>query len=357
VRIGVAWIPSSNANYRAIDPVKAMARRGHEVVWPATNDGVAELGRLASCDVVHVFRRADDETRRVLTQLARRGVGITFDNDDDLTAIPKESPDYKKFGGLVARRLWAMSVKAARMANCFTTTNGPLAARYRRAGVQRIEIIGNQLDPGASRARVPHEGIVIGWVAGIDHKADMARIDIVGALEKLLSKHEDVRVESIGVDLRLSERYRHDGFVPFRQLPTRIGGFDIGIAPLADIRCNRTRSDIKLKEYAASGVPWLASPIGPYSTLGEAHGGRLVPDDGWFEALDRFVTQARERADLARRGKAWARTQTLDAVADTWERVFADAAGPEASRRSPASGGRRSGLAVKGLTVRIRPPA
>jgi hypothetical protein len=83
MRIGVAWVPNSNANYRAIDPMKAMIRRGHEVVWPATGDGAADASRLASCDVVHVYRRADDETRRVLAHLARAGVAITFDTEGE----------------------------------------------------------------------------------------------------------------------------------------------------------------------------------------------------------------------------------------------------------------------------------
>jgi len=114
--------------------------------------------------------------------------------------------------------------------------------------------------------------------------------------------------------------------VEFTDLPDRIGGFDIGIAPLADIAWNHARSDIKLKEYAASGVPWLASPVGPYLGLGEGEGGRLVPDDGWFEALDRLVSRPRERRKLSKKASAWAKRQTVDAAAERWERVFSEAA-------------------------------
>jgi glycosyltransferase involved in cell wall biosynthesis len=189
-----------------------------------------------------------------------------------------------------------------------------------------VQVIGNYLAPDVARPRHRHDGIVIGWIAALEHRADADRIKIADTLRRLIAKHHDVRVECIGVNLGLPDRYRHDSSVPFLELPRRIAGFDIGIAPLADIVWNWARSDIKVKEYAASGVPWLASPVGPYLGLGEDQGGRLVSDDGWFEALDRLVTRRRERRRLARRAKAWAKRQTIEAVADCWEQVFAKAA-------------------------------
>jgi hypothetical protein len=331
MRLGVVWESNNNAHYRAIDPMKAMEQRGHDVAWPADGKGAPELSRLGGCDVVHVYRRCDDATLGVLARLARSGTAITWDTDDDLTAIPKESPVYKTTGGLKARQIFAQTVKAARLARCVTTTNELLAAKYRRAGIGSVEVIGNYLAPKVSRRPRRHEGMVIGWVAGLEHRADVARIPVADALRRLIAEHEDVRVECIGVDLALGERYRHDPRVPFRELPRRVGAWDIGIAPLADIPMNRTRSDIKLKEYAASRVVWLASPVGPYAGLGEEQGGRLVPDDGWFEALERLVTNRRERRRLARKARAWAKPQTVDVVAERWEETFACAANPAAT--------------------------
>jgi glycosyltransferase involved in cell wall biosynthesis len=191
--------------------------------------------------------------------------------------------------------------------------------------VERVEVIGNYLARDVARPRHRHDGVVIGWIAGAEHQADVERIEIVEALKRVLARCPEARVECIGIDIGLPERYRHDVFVPFHALPGRIGAFDIGIAPLADIPWNWARSDIKLKEYAASGVPWLASPVGPYVGLGEEQGGRLVSDDGWFEALDRLVSRPRERRRLSRQAQKWAKRQTIDAVADRWEQVFTDA--------------------------------
>jgi hypothetical protein len=52
-----------------------------------------------------------------------------------------------------------------------------------------------------------------------------------------------------------------------------------------------------------------------------------VPDDAWFEALERLVTKGRERRRLERKAAKWAKGQTIEAVADRWERVFTEAAG------------------------------
>lgn len=327
MRLGVVWHPSSNAHYRAIEPMRAMKRRGHQVVWPANGDGKADLRRLAGCDVVHVYRRCDEETRRVVAELAAGGIAVTWDNDDDFTAVPKESADYGKLGGLAGQRVFTKMVRVARRARLMSTTSELIAAKYRRAGVERVEVIGNHVPHGGLRVRRRHDGVAIGWVAGLEHKADIARIPVVDALRHLVAEREDVWVESIGLDLGLPERYRRQARVNFHELPKHMGAWDIGIAPLADLPHNRARSDIKLKEYAASGLPWLASPQGPYLGLGEEQGGRLVPDDGWFEALERLVAHRRERRQLARNAKDWAKHQTIDTAADRWEQLFADAAG------------------------------
>lgn len=334
MRLGVVWVPVDNAHYRAIDPLNTMAMRGHHVVWPP-DGGAADLTRLEGCDVVHVFRRADLQTQRVLEKLSRQGTAFTYDNDDDFTAIPEESPRHKEVGALAGQQIFADTARIARSAHCFTTTNDVLAAKYRQAQVESVEVISNYLATTLDRTGIGHEGVVIGWVGTSDDRVDLKRIPVVEALRRLLDEHPEVRVESIGIDLGLRERYRYDATVDFREIPARIADWDIGIAPLADIPYNVTRTDIRLKEYAGSGVPWLASPVGPYRDLGAAEGGRKVPDGGWFEALDLLVRRPRDRRRLARRARKWAKRQSIDTVADRWLSVFTAAA--EARRGAPAA--------------------
>lgn len=319
--IGSIWEPIGAAHYRAIYPFRALERKGHTVIWPF-DDGSQTFPRLDRCDVVHVYRRHDDDTRAVLTKLSERGVPIVWDNDDDLSKVPAGSPVHKVAGGIKAEKRHLLTVKAARMAHTVVVTNEVLAGKYRRAGVERVQVIPNYVLMKPRRRKRRHKGIVIGWIAALEHYADAKRLPIADALREVVGAHPDVRVECIGVDLKLGERYDHHQDVAFRWLPDRIAGFDIGIAPLADIPFNHSRSDVKVKEYAASGIPWLASPVGPYAELGEAQGGRLAPDDGWYDALDRLIVSRRERARLARSGKSWAKGQSVAAHLGSWETLF-----------------------------------
>ena len=142
-------------------------------------------------------------------------------------------------------------------------------------------------------------------------------------LQRLLDERDDVNVVSLGLRLGLrSERYLHTDGVPLRMLTRQLAIFDIGIAPLSDILFNRCRSDVKLKEYAAAGLPWLASPIGPYAGHGEKQGGRLVADDRWHEELVRLIEKEKDRRKLAKRGMKWVAEQTLTRRAGEWEDAF-----------------------------------
>lgn len=341
------WAGNSNAHYRAILPMKAMEKRGHEVVWPTDRKaGTGNLAHLVGCDLVHVYRRCNRDTGRILSTLASEGTAVVWDNDDDLAALPKESPNYRLAGGVAAKRIFARTVAFAQKADLMTTPSEVIREQYRRAGVQQVRVISNYLAPNAIRKPRRHQGIVVGWVAGMEHQADAARLPIGHALRRLLSEHSEVRVHCIGVDLKLPERYTHESFVHLVELHRRTSGFDIGIAPLANLPFNLARSDIKLKEYAACGVPWLASPVGPYANLGEAHGGCLVDDDGWFEKLDLLVRSGRLRRRLSRKGRAWAKRETIDSAADEWEDVFTEVAlehrpGSAGARAADASGVRR----------------
>ncbi len=324
MRLGYLCQPEQvNSDYRGVIPLGALKSRGHKVVGPRDSTHDAPLRELASCELVHCYRRED----RIpdLIALSRLGVAISFDNDDDLAASDMLSGKPSLAGRRQNRQISSKFAEFVRIADLVTTPSEVLAAKYRQAGAKNVVVLENHLDSAMPHFgfKERHNGIVIGWVAGLEHAVDVGPLNLVEILGRLLDSHPDLRVVTVGVRLPLrSTRYQHLAKVNHLDLLRTTATFDIGIAPLVDNPFNRARSDIKLKEYASGGAAWLASPVGPYIALGSGQGGELVKDSDWFEAIDRLVRAPRQRRRLTKKALRWAKTQTIEHHIAAWEREF-----------------------------------
>ncbi len=308
---------TSNARYRVQLPLRALARRGHRVQWG--------LDETSDFDVLLLHQSHEEEDLARVQALREQGVAVVWDTDDDISAVPRFSPTYKAFGGRRGlKRRFARTIEIARAASLMTTPSAHLAELYRSEGVERVAVLENHVaqgEPGQPRPR--HQGVVIGLTAAWEHNEDLDKLRIPRVLTRLLGEHPGLRVVTVGPDLKLRDpRYLHRGIVPVDQLIAVEREFDIGIAPLTPSRFGLARSNVKVKEYAAAGAMWLASPVGPYVGLGEEQGGLLVGDDDWFSTLDALVVDHRRRAELMERARVWGRTQSVDRAAGRWEAVL-----------------------------------
>jgi hypothetical protein len=328
-----------NASYRAIYPGEALRRRsGNEVrILRADDDRKLSPDLLTDCDVVHVFRCAERHVLRCVDHLRARGIGITYDNDDDIRLAPKDSELYKKIGGAGTARDFKTQIHMMRRAHVVTTTTSRLAERFAVDYDGPIEVIPNYLaDHQFVRGPRNSDGVVIGWVAGMEHLTDSHRLGISQVLQRVMDRRPEVRVVTVGVRLNIGgPRYTHHKYIPLHDLGAETRKFDIGIAPIADIGMNHARSDVKVKEYSAAGVPWLASKRGSYQALSPKCGGLLVEDDGWEEALVDMVSSRWKRGQLRRCAERWARSQRIDKNIGRWEAVWKAAA--EAAQQSAAA--------------------
>lgn len=319
---------TGNGFYRGTGPMTALEQcRGHLVREVPINEGAPPLAAVRDVDVLHVHRYAEPGAVGLAREAKAHGAALVWDNDDDMGSVPKGTPGYRRQGGMMWERRLAGMRKLFELADLVTTPSATLAERLREYGARHAEVVENHVpDQFVLRSRPPREGVTIGWIAGLEHAIDAERIPLRDALQRLLDERAEVRVVSFGLRLGLhGDRYRHVDVVPLFELTRAAGIFDVGIAPLTDIAMNRARSNIKCKEYAAAGACWLASPVGPYAGLGEKQGGRLVPDDGWHEALSRLLDKPRERAKLTKRAGRWVAGETLTKAAPTWERRFEEA--------------------------------
>ena len=316
---------SGNGFYRGIGPMTALAERGHRTrAVPTMREAPLPPGLLDGVDVLHIHRYNEPRTHRLAREARARGAAVVWDDDDHLAAIPKGAHNHRLWTGYDAQRRQADQRRLLRLTDLATAPSAHLASHLHERGAAHAAVIPNFVpDAFLCGGRRSHPRVTIGWSAGLEHQIDVDRLPIVPVLQRLLDERDDIGVLALGLGLPLrSDRYAHIPSVPLEALTQQLAVLDVGIAPLADIEFNRARSDVKLKEYAAAGVPWLASPIGPYSEHGEQQGGRLVADDRWHEELTRLIERPRERRRLAKRATKWVAGQTLSRNVGAWEDAF-----------------------------------
>jgi glycosyltransferase involved in cell wall biosynthesis len=330
MRLGVLYTTDVyNSIYRALIPAEALRRKGHDVRIVRHDEHTrVPIEHFNDREVVHVFRRHDKVAAKFVDQLRARNIGVTYDNDDDLRLAPEESEFFRKHRATGIHKLFREQVAMMRRAHLITTTTQTLADRWAKEVDRPIEVVPNFIDD-QHFLKTPRnaDGIVVGWVAGREHVADARRLHVAQVLQRVMEKRPEVKVVTMGVRLDLdASRYTHHEHIPLHRLVEYVRKFDVGIAPLADIPMSYARSDVKLKEYSAAGVPWLASNRGPYTYLNPKNGGLLVEDDAWEAALLELVSSKWKRLQLRRCAERWARSQRIDKHVDRWEAVWRQAA-------------------------------
>jgi glycosyltransferase involved in cell wall biosynthesis len=312
-----------NAIYRSIVPMQALAQRGH-TIHLEERDEIRDVEGLLACDAVHFTRLYEPAAVRLARRLREAGVAVIYDNDDDVSATHVGH----EYDQLRRQQILSGITAMVRLAHVVTTPSASIAARYRELGAEDVRVLPNCLPPifTCQGGIPPRREVILGWLAAGEHKADLQALGLKETLEGLLEAHPQLQVLGIGLPLGLrSDRYDPWPITAYGRLPELMSWFDVGIAPLIDTPFNRARSNVKLKEYAALGVPWLASPIGPYAEMGPEQGGRLVPDDRWAEEIEALILDAQERRRLAQRGRAWVRGEYIEAHVEAWESALADA--------------------------------
>jgi len=304
--------------YRSFIPMQALALGGHRVHVEERND-LGDPRALRGVDVVHIFRLCGPAVEAFARSLQAAGVVVVWDNDFEVRSAPDDHAVGRSLsGGTRAQAAEAMD-RMVRIADVATGPTEEMAARFRAAGAREAAVVENFLPPTFQRPRtLPERGVVVGWAAMQEHDWDYDELGMREVFARLLEQHQHVRLLAVGMDLGItSPRYEHVPWQAYDALPLQLARMDVALAPLADHPFNTRRSNVKLKEYAAAGAPWLASPVGDYAWMGEREGGRLVADGDWRGAIERLIRDETARQRLSVAGRRWAAGEVvLDHVAE-----------------------------------------
>jgi hypothetical protein len=359
---------SGCGQYRVMLPAEAVNARSHELgvhVTPADHidadayfDGVKydirRIGVPAGVKVVSFQRPLQTAMAGAIAwlRLNRPDVGIVVELDDDLLNVPSTNSAYSQ---IQPRFNPTENIKWLRDAigNCdvLTVSTPELAKRYastrHQTFVVRNGVPASMLEQQArtlSRERGHHElnrDRVIGWAGYTGtHAGDLevtshALADIVGVDR---TNGRTVSFRNIGPRDGLSRALglfdgdiEASGWLDPEMYRLALGEIDIAIVPLADTGFNRAKSALKALEFAAAGVPVVASKLPEFVELQKAGMPIWLVKDRrreWHGALQRLLDlDDDELADLGAQHREFVRRNaTVDHRAEDWARAWRAAA-------------------------------
>ena len=181
-----------------------------------------------------------------------------------------------------------------------------------------------------SQRRFTGKQPIVGWVGSTNHRSGDLE-ELYGIFNNSFKFHhsghygsENTFAKALGVK---PSRVSKSPMRPPLEYAKMSFCFDIGLAPLSDIEFNYAKSWIKLLEYSASGIPFVASPRPEYVRLVERLGaGRIA-----YEPVDwiRHVAELQDHETRIQEGLLLKErvTELLDVtvMADRWLGVVSSA--------------------------------
>ena len=290
---------TSSAYVRLIQPLTSDLHRDVEL----TVIDPEHLDDIGGMEYVVASRTAmtDIEQAESLLRVTDGGARLAVDLDDGFHLMDDSHPQFEMYRELIPPLTLLMD--EAEQLWCSTEALRDSLSLSHQA---KATVLANTLDPRLwrryrHRGRSPREPqpLELLYMGSTTHGPDLDLL--LPALEQMYAELPGCfRLTVIGVAPSIPDYSWIQRLTPKNGsayphfatwLRTIAGDFDLAMAPLADSKFNRLKSDLKLMEYTALGLPILASPMGPYQLQDSAVLCEGV--DEWYKSIHLMVTDQR----------------------------------------------------------------
>jgi glycosyltransferase involved in cell wall biosynthesis len=325
--------------YRAYSPYWKLV--GHEVAF--TYD--ADDPNFKEADALVIPRAHTELSLKVIREFKASGRPVILDFDDNFHAIPWYNPALAVFhpGSENLKNF----EEALELATIVTASTQALADAYKE---RRDDIMVcpnfitnehfDEVAPKEISGELKREGQVrIGYVGSHTHFGDVALL--AEPLTKIAETYQMPRVQYVFFGYPPVLPLQHRVTCEFYPGMGRVAGenvsdfmlryykeikamdIDVALAPLENSLFNRCKSNIKLLEYGISGVPVVASGVGPYDYYYNNSLHSIATCwDAWVDTLTGLIERAASRAALADSNLAYIREHhTTRASIGAWQKV------------------------------------
>ena len=307
----------NSSNYRVSIPVSAMSRSGHDVdsvVLPIRDwIGQTSQGRYACSvsDVIILQRVVVDSTFEMIEYWRKRGKAVVVDFDDAYDLIREDNAAYKFWGKGIVDVTTTDGIQFEQYMSRHPMEHFRLGLPLLTGVVTPSRRLSNDWDRYTRGFFLPNyldyeqrykhvikrtnQEPVIGWGGSLSHIPSFTGSGVVGALRSV-TQNFDAKFMLVG-DRRIEEhlgiakdKYVFHPYVKADAWPYILARYDIGLAPLFD-KYDCRRSSLKVQEYIAMGIPFVATKSVVYQDYFGCESGIFI-DQGHLEECD----QANEAA-------------------------------------------------------------
>jgi glycosyltransferase involved in cell wall biosynthesis len=297
---------------------------GHKVAMDAR---IPEWVVDGGCDVVVAQRTCEPGPSGIWQRTARAGHSkLVFEIDDDLWNVdPSNRASYGFYDADRRRRL----VENITVADLVTVTTEPLADLVSQWN-PNVVILPNMVPAWMLTHDRPRNAsrVTIGWGGGPSHSRDFG--EVARPLKRILQRFGDaVEFHNIGEDYsaRVASNRGRTRFSPWCDSVgdyLRTVDYDIAATPLRPSVFNDSKSDLKLLEASALGIPSIVSDTGPYerAVLGGAPALTATTHREWEERLVELIQSPTDREQLGKEAREWASKRTVEGNAHLWADAY-----------------------------------
>ncbi len=262
-----------------------------------------------------------------IVRLTGLGVPLLVDLETDFEQLPVNHPAYADFGlGTPARGKAYAS--ALLLADCITVPSPLQAESLRSAGRPAVYV-----PDGWTRTNFlwlqegePRETIHLGWVTNPSQSEDL--ISIRRAVVRVMREFPQTRLVVIGdyqayhlFDVLPENRRMYLPMTGVEEFPYLLDQVDILMIPLRNHPYNDSISDQILVEAGIKAIPWVGSPVVPFSRW--MSGGRLAGSmDEWHLHLRELVMDSDHRRGMGLMGRKMALSRESSEVTILWLRTL-----------------------------------
>lgn len=312
--------PSGCGYYRIVLPLQQLAANGWKAGWqagtPPDKIGEYELivgERLDKPQVLGAWRRL------------RLGHKLAYEIDDDVWSV---DPANAQAHNVYSRYAVQDAVETCIItSDLVTVTCEPLAQVVReRTGHPNIKVIGNCIPAGMLElTRGRPRRVTIGWTGGVSHSWDVQLV--APAVRKVMERNPALQLHIIGSDFRATfgdVRTRMTHWLDEPASYYRAIDFDIGLAPIAVSRFNESKSFLKALEYAALGIPVVASDFGEYRNfvVDGVTGFLVKTEKQWVSRIEELVADKELRENMGAKARELAAQHTIEGNWHRWAAAY-----------------------------------